>query len=271
MQAEKMGNQMKKSIIFFMTIVLCFGMVACGGQQSQRNQGTTAPATTAATEKPTNKNSSIKVDYTDRYLGLHRTLKVDTSVTVPKGESASKQLTWASSDDSIVQVTKSGWLKAQGNPGTAKVEIRADNGDTKTLNITVDDFANPATFSNLEQVKKMNAKAVDILGKYKETICKVATYLEKYKFTEYTLISYYDQKIQVSGKEFDINPIATELKLLTKNADMTVSIYRETMTFGFDVDDISYVIVYSDDNRKSTDPNVIQLAPCWRFVKANRV
>ena len=40
---------MKKSIIFFMTIVLCFGVVACGRQQDPGNQGTTPEQTTAPT------------------------------------------------------------------------------------------------------------------------------------------------------------------------------------------------------------------------------
>jgi len=39
---------MKKVMILLITIVLCFGVVACGEPQSQENQGTTVQATTAA-------------------------------------------------------------------------------------------------------------------------------------------------------------------------------------------------------------------------------
>jgi len=44
---------MKKLIIFFITIILCLGITACGGKQAQSSQATATPTTTAATTAPT--------------------------------------------------------------------------------------------------------------------------------------------------------------------------------------------------------------------------
>jgi len=242
-------------------------MVACSGGKGQEGQKATTQTTTAQADTSTTVNASIKVDYMNRYLGLHRAVKVNASVIVPKGEQyVSKQLTWTSSDDSIVQVTQKGWLQAQGKAGTAMVEIRADNGATKTLNITVDDFANPTAFSNLDQIRKVSAKAADIIVKYKDPMCKVATYLEKYKYTADTLVSYYNQGIQVDGDSFSTKPIESQLVSLTKDAGMTISIDGEFMTFGFTCNDNDYIVVYSDRNSGSNaNLGVIKMAPCWWF------
>jgi hypothetical protein len=259
---------MKRVTIFLMIIALCFGMAACSGKKDQENKETETP--TAPT-----KTSKIEVTSTNHYLGLHRSEQVSASIIDSKGEQLDNEiLTWTSSDDSVVQVTQDGWLQAQGKAGTATVEISAENAETKILNITVEDYANPVAFSDMDKVEEIDAKAAELITKYKDTFCKVAAFLEKYKYEEYTLIHYseYDQKMVVDGSEYDITPIETELESLTTDEGITIQLYEWGMTFalpetGSELPLVVVYNVYGDDANLGGAAEIIRMAPCWTFVE----
>jgi len=206
---------------------------------------------------------SVKADYTNRYLGLMQVAKVKASVSVPKGKKAiSKNLRWTSSNPSIVTVNGAGWLQAKGKTGSAKVYIRAHNGVTKTLNVTVKDYANPAVFSNLQQVRSINNYAADDLILYKESMCKIVACLEKYKSS--AIFFYEDGGTQFIGTGVNYDSVVPELEQLLKDAGMFI--YLDEGKVAFLNSEHGYIISYSDFNGKDNAKNkFIKIAPCWYF------
>ena len=205
---------------------------------------------------------SIKVDYTKRYLGLKKVAKVIASTSVPDGKSpVNKNLTWTSSNPSIVTVTKYGWIQGKGVAGTAKVYIRAHNGATKTLTVTVNDYANPAQFTNLNEVKKWKPKTAAILEKYQDNMCNVAAYFEKYKKT--FNVTYEGGEITFEWCAIYCPTIEEDLLLLLKDAGIVIEQYSGNLLFKMPDGGL---LLYSDDNRAGTKKNgAIKIAPCWMF------
>jgi hypothetical protein len=209
----------------------------------------------------------VEVGYANRYLGLNMMSNPRASVAVAKDKKPlSKKLIYTSSDKSVVKVTSSGYLKAQGKSGKAKVYIRAHNGITKTLNITVKDYANPKSFINLDKVKKINKNAAAIYSKYKPEICRVATQLEQYAASPSVKTSFfYDEYgLQADGDEVEIGPIEQDLIKLTKDADMYITIGYGWVLFSQRLkpgEDFGPEIWYSDYNGNVD----LKIAPCWHF------
>ena len=169
-----------KSNVTYKYKVRAFKNVSGKKQYGAYSNAVSASAYT--TKAKTVNASSIQVDYSARYLGLNGVKKVFASVIVSKGKNAlSKTLTWKSTNRSIVKVNQYGWIEAQGKPGKAKVIIRAHNGVTRTLVITVADYARPAKFTNLDKVKKWNKTASSVLSKYRIEITSIAAWLERIK------------------------------------------------------------------------------------------
>ena len=213
---------------------------------------------------------SIQVDYVARYLGLNGVKKVTASVVVPKGKTAlSKKLIWKSSNRSIVKVNQHGWIEAQGKPGKAKVVVRAHNGITKILSITVADYAHPSRFSNLSRVRTWNKTASEILSKYRNEMMAVVAFLERYK--KRTHFFYRNGDLQVLYDYIDCDPVRESMIALVKNTKMTVEIEKGVVFFTVPVESAAGFgasIVFSDDNnnRDRSREGVIKVAPCWYFV-----
>ena len=212
---------------------------------------------------------SIRVDYTTRYLGLAGTKKIAGTVMVPGGKtSLSKNLTWKSSNRSIVKVNQYGWIEARGKAGKAKVIIRAHNGVTKTLAITVADYARPAKFIDLAKVKKWNKTASAILDKYRPEMIHVAAFLERYK--KRTHYMYEDGDLHIEFDYINCDPVRDDLTRLLKNTNMLVMLERGEVIFSLPVTASNIFgasIVYTDENGKDVEKEgKIKIAPCWYFI-----
>jgi len=213
--------------------------------------------------------TGFKGVYTSRCLGLKAVHKVKVKLALPKGKkAASKALAWSSSDKSIVKASKGGWITAQGKPGKAKVYIRAHDGMTKTLNVSVADYANPARFYNIALVRKHNERAADILTNYKSDLCGIASALDSHR----TDLSYYYENNELGflGKEAKLGPAKDMIINLIKNEKVTVGVdYGGMVGFGvfpYDNDLFSSDIIYTDFNGKDNKAKgSIKIAPCWYY------
>ena len=213
--------------------------------------------------------NSIRVDYTLRYLGLNGVKKVAASVVVPKGKTAlSKTLTWKSSNRSIVKVNKYGWIEAQGKPGKAKVIIRAHNGVTRTLVVTVADFARPAKFVNLGKIKKWNKKASSIPGKYRSEMTAIAAWLERFKKKVHFV--YEDNDLHYDFDTIHFELVESELISLLKKTNMRVTLEKGKLSFYVPIEKGEFFgaeFIYGDRNDEDDiSSGMIKIAPCWYFV-----
>ena len=212
---------------------------------------------------------SIQVDYTVRYLGLNSVKKIPASVVVPKGKKPlGKSLTWKSSNPTIVKVNKYGWIEAQGKPGKAKIVIRSHNGVTRTLAITVADYARPVQFSDLDKVKLWNAAASSVLTKYQHELTAIAAWLERFK--KEIRFLYKDGSLHYLYGTIPYDSIESELEDLLKNTSAEVWIKKGEVFFMIPPEENGYfgaTIVFTDDNRKDNrKEGKIKIAPCWYFI-----
>jgi len=209
--------------------------------------------------------TALKDIYTSRYLGLKGVKKVDITMGTDKGKVViSKKLVWSSSNPSIVKVDKYGWIKAQGKPGKAKVYIRAHNGVTKTLNVTVADYAHPAQFTNLDEVKKWDKKAAAIINKYSKEMCDIAAVLET---TKVNITFFWENgALQGVGREMNYLSIEDKLTILCRDEKMTISVYKGCTSFIVPGAPFPSEIYYNDFNGADDKKyGTIKIAPCWYF------
>ena len=166
-----------------------------------------------------------------------------------------------------MKVNQYGWIEAQGKPGKAKVIIRAHNGVTRTLVITVADYARPAKFTNLDKVKKWNKTASSVLSKYRIEITSIAAWLERIK--KEVRFLYEDNNLQYDYNVINFAPIETELTNLSKNTNMQIHINKGNLTFVIPLEKGSFfgaAIIYSDYNgQDDVKEGCIRVAPCWYF------
>jgi hypothetical protein len=239
-----------------------------GGKKQYGGFGDTVVARAFTGNVKTVNATGITVDYAARYLGLRGVKKVVASVTVPKGKTAlSKTLTWRSSNRSIVKVNKYGWIEAQGKPGKARVYIRAHNGVTKTLSITVADYAHPAKFSNLDKVTKWNKRTSDILSKYRNEITTIAAWLERFK--NKVKFFYQDGDLHYNFDTMNFEPVETELESLLKETSMSILLENGNLYFFIPpkaIGSFGATILYCDWIEKvDNSEGVIKIAPGWYF------
>jgi hypothetical protein len=205
-------------------------------------------------------------------LGLNRVVNATDHVMVSlannekgKKKAHSEKLYWSSSDPSIVKVDAKGWLAAQGKAGKAKVYVRAHNGLTKALKITVGDFARPARFSNLDKIEAQNSTAAAILAGYKDDICAVAAYLERLKSTTF-MFEYNNGISELTGAKLNIKPIEAELENLLKNANMKILNLFGTVVFLVSDDAVLMYLPYDSDGEGMASLGITKVAPCWFYT-----
>ncbi|MGL4484759.1 MAG: fibronectin type III domain-containing protein [Anaerovoracaceae bacterium] len=208
------------------------------------------------------------------YLGLERWYKKDIKALLSKSDKKAKKklistrLTLSSSNLDIVKIVSGGAIKAQGKKGTATVTVRSHNGIQKKIYITVDDYANPANFENLD---KIPGAAKKLLVNSPDKIKKIMDILEKQAIKSGTEVEYFGGALGGAPTDVQFGEDYSELEEFFKAEDIYIYCYgsgtyaEEYMLAAGGGD-----IIYSPRKNITSvwkKNGGVQLAPCWYFAK----
>ncbi|MGL4484437.1 MAG: fibronectin type III domain-containing protein [Anaerovoracaceae bacterium] len=203
------------------------------------------------------------------YIGLERWYKKYAVVALSKTQKKakkkvlSKSLYWKSSNPEILKVTGNGELKAQGKKGKAIINIRAHNGVQKNITVYVDDYANPASFTNLDRIP---AEARYLLTTYPTELKTIMKIIESQKVKKGTEIDYYGGALGSDPTDVHFGDYYETAEKLFKEEDLTMYYFDDGISIGCKDGALIYLTRYSiptSANKKGS----YQLAPCWFYFK----
>ncbi|MGL4484436.1 MAG: fibronectin type III domain-containing protein [Anaerovoracaceae bacterium] len=206
---------------------------------------------------------------TTEYLGLERWYKKGARPALTykqrkaKKKVLSKSLYWKSSNPAIVKVTGNGELKAQGVKGTAVITIRTHNGIQKSIRIYVDDYANPAAFTNLD---KIPAEARDLLTTYPTEIKKIMNIIEEQELDKNTTIEVLNDELVSYPTWVEFGDYYEEAEAFFKTTEKTIEYYDDVISMSMEYGNGTIVYSTVKDAPKAWN-KWVKLADCWFYVK----
>ena len=127
-------------------------------------------------------------------MGIYETKQMEVNIKVSRFAKNKKArvfdntLRWYTSDESIATVDEKGLVTTKGKYGTCQIYARAHNGNyTGGINITVENYARPGKFTNVEYTQEDMQK---LLTDYAEDLQAIAEYFELYNETHPKQIGY---------------------------------------------------------------------------------
>lgn len=183
-----------------------------------------------------------------------------------KARTISKKVHWYSSDNTMVRVNQGGGITSLGKEGSCYIYLRAHNGVTGKIKVTVKNYAQPDSFPYYDGRSKYTT---ELLVNYKKEICGIATYFTKYGAKVGSGVITTDEQGNINGMEGLTNytEIEKEVKrLLTEFPLVTEIHYSENLVsfvMKFDVYGNSYIeVTYSAKNDYLDSP--LCIAPHWK-------